>query len=335
MCKILMLFQDSNLPSSRVRVLNLVPELTRHGFNVTAIPYPKNVSDKINLISKLKNFEVVFLQKKLLTQMEYYCLRRFSKLLLFDFDDAIYIKDDNASQSFSRTRLQRFKYIVKKADLVIAGNPGLGLFASQYNARITILPSAVPVTAVCVRDWSKQHERPVIGWVGGGGNLHHLAMIAPALQAVAKDVNFELRVVSDKEFHLEGVTVNNILWKLETQEAEIANFDIGIMPMPKNQWTEGKCSYKLLQYMAAGVPVVASNWGFNNEVINNGENGFLAGSNDEFGTVLKYLLDNKVLCSEIGTKGRSLVERDFSLESVGRKLASALTAIINITEEKV
>jgi glycosyltransferase involved in cell wall biosynthesis len=327
MCKILMLFQDSNLPSSRVRVLNLVPELVRHGFTVTTIPYPKSFSDKFSIISNMRNYDVVFLQKKLLTMVEYYWLRHFSKLLIFDFDDAIYIKDDNAAESFSRTRLKRFKHVVKNADLVIAGNPGLGLFASQYNADVTILPSAVQVTGVCVRDWSKQHELPVIGWVGGGGNLHHLAIISPALQAVAKQIDFELRVISNRKFNLEGVTVKNIPWKLETQEADIAEFDIGIMPMPKNQWTKGKCSYKLLQYMAAGVPVVATDWGFNCDVIEDGKTGLLVDGNEGFFGALKHLLEDRELCVEMGRQGRSHVEKTFSLERIGLDLASALIAI--------
>jgi glycosyltransferase involved in cell wall biosynthesis len=167
----------------------------------------------------------------------------------------------------------------------------------------------------------------VIGWIGGGGNLRHLASIVAPLQKLAREIDFELRVVSDREFLADGIRIRNIPWRLASQEDEIAQFDIGVMPLPKNDWSAGKCSYKLLQYMAAGVPVVATDWGFNSYVVNNGENGYLAKTDDDFYNYLKFMAANPEAAEEIGLRGRSLVARDFSINSVARRLATIISQL--------
>ncbi|UFS68642.1 glycosyltransferase family 4 protein [Geomonas sp. RF6] len=328
MTKLLMLYQDPRLPSSRVRVLNLAAELASHGFQVENAAYPRTAKERARLFTTLPQYDVVFLQKKLLRSWEFALLRHLSRKLVFDFDDAIYMRDDSHADPISRTRERRFNRTVRHADLVVAGNPTLAAVASHFGRRVAVVPSAVPVAGVPVKEWGGTGHPRVIGWVGGGGNLHHLAMISPALQEVASEFDLELRVLSNREFAIEGVTVRNVPWSLETQEAEIAKFDIGVMPMPMNRWTEGKCSYKLLQYMAAGVPAVATDWGFNRSVIAHGSNGFLAANGEAFAGPLRRLLQDAALCTGIGGRGRLLVEREFSLQAVGEKLAAALREIL-------
>jgi glycosyltransferase involved in cell wall biosynthesis len=322
--KLLLLYQDRNLPSSRVRVLNLLPKLIQHDFDATAAEYPLKLRDKLRLLKELSGYDLVFLQKKMPCRPEAYLLRTFSAKLIFDFDDAIYMKDDNAPDSFSKTRLNRFRNIVEKADLVVAGNPILAEFTVRFNPRVEVLPSAVPVAQVFVKERVPQNGSLVIGWVGGGKNLHHLAMIAAPLQRLSREIDLELRVVSDREFHVDGVAVRNIAWSLERQETEIAQFDIGIMPLPKNDWNAGKCSYKLLQYMAAAVPVVATDWGFNRYVIKNGETGYLAKDLDDFYRCMKLLSTDPESAREMGRRGRLLVEKDYSIAAVGERLAAII-----------
>jgi glycosyltransferase involved in cell wall biosynthesis len=322
----LLLYQDRDLPSSRVRVLNLLPALIQSGIDVTAAEYPRRLPDKLRLLIGLRRYDLVFLQKKMPGMAEAYLLRYYSAKLIFDFDDAVYMKDDNARVSSSKTRLHRFRNIVGKADLAVAGNPILADFAARFNPRVEVLPSAVPVE-VPVKEQRDHNERLVIGWVGGGRNLHHLAMLTAPLQRLSREIDFELRVLSDREFQADGVAVRNIPWSLEGQEAEIAQFDIGIMPLPKNDWTAGKCSYKLLQYMAAAVPVVATDWGFNRYVIINGETGYLAGNAEDFCSCIKLLSANPESARKMGLRGRSLVERDFSIAAVAKRLATVISRV--------
>jgi glycosyltransferase involved in cell wall biosynthesis len=327
--KLLLLYQGRNLPSSRVRVLNLLPELIRHGFDASAAEYPRNLRDKLRLLKELSGYDLVFLQKKMPCMPEAYLLRTFSAKLIFDFDDAIYMKDDNARGSSSRTRLNRFRNIIGKSDLVVAGNPILADFTVRFNPRVEVLPSAVPVEGVPVKVRGHLNERLVVGWVGGGRNMHHLAMIAAPLQRLSREIDFELRVVSDREFHADGVAVRNIPWSLGRQEAEIAQFDIGIMPLPKNDWTAGKCSYKLLQYMAAAVPVVATDWGFNSAVVKNGVTGYLAENPDDFYNVIKIMAANPEAARQMGIRGRLLVEKDYSIAAVGKRLAAIIRQLFD------
>lgn len=316
-----MLYQGDKLPSSRVRVLNLVAELQRLGLDIVAQCYPKRFEDRLRLLTTLSRYDLVVLQKKLLTWLDFFLLRHYSKKMAFDFDDAIYMKDDNATQSYSRTRLNRFRNTVKRSDVVIAGNPILAAQALQYNSRVEVVPSAVPYTGIAVRDWQVRNEKLVIGWVGGGKNLPHLSIAGDALRHLSQEINLELRVVSNQDFHAEGVTVKNIPWSLASQEQEIAKFDIGIMPIPKTPWSEGKCSYKLLQYMAAGVPVVATDWGFNRTVVKVGATGFLAENAHDFYRHLLEIHTNQGLARKMGRQGRLRIEKEYSLTAVGRKLA--------------
>jgi glycosyltransferase involved in cell wall biosynthesis len=322
--KLLFLYQGRDLPSSRVRVLNVLPQLNRLGFNATAMEYPRNIYGKLRLLSGLRRFDSVYLQKKMPVLPEQFLLRTMSRKLVFDFDDAIYMRDDKAGSSSSKTRFNRFRNIIKKADLVIAGNPALAEFAARFNQRVEVLPSSVPVEGIRTKNWNSSNDRLVIGWIGGGGNLRHLASIVAPLQKLARDIDFELRVVSDREFIADGIRIRNIPWHLESQEDEIAQFDIGVMPLPKNDWTAGKCSYKLLQYMAAGVPVVATDWGFNSYVVKSGETGYLAENPDDFYNYLKLMAANPKAAVEMGLRGRSLVTRDFSINAVARRLATII-----------
>lgn len=327
--RVLMLYQDERLPSSRVRVLNLVPELRGLGIDCLAEPYPRKTVEKLRLFRRLRDYDLVFLQKKLLATPELCLLRGCARRLAFDFDDAIYMRDDGASQEYSKTRMGRFASTARKSDLLIAGNPVLADYARQFHDRVEVVPSAVPYAGIPVKDWEKRDGALVVGWVGGGGNLHHLSIVGSALQQLAKQVDFELRVISDQQFQLEGVKVRNVRWRLETQEAEIARFDVGIMPLPRNAWTEGKCSYKLLQVMAAGIPVVATDWGFNRNVVKGGVNGFLAESPEEFCRYISEIGADLKRARAMGEEARTLVEREYSLAAVAGKLATILKGALN------
>lgn len=322
--RIIMLYQHPKLPSSRVRVLNLLSELREHGLSVECRSYPRRFFDKLRLLRRLKAYDLVFLQKKLLSAPELAVVRHCSKRLAFDFDDLIFMEDDHVVRSSSKTRQRRFKRTTATSDIIIAGNPVLAGYARQFNPAVEIVPSAVPYAGVAVKDWKQRNNKLVIGWVGSKGNLHHLAIVGDALRQLAQRVDLELRVIADAEFRLDGVTVKNVPWTLESQEQEIAQFDVGIMPLPKNPWTEGKCSYKLLQYMAAEVPVVATAWGFNRTVVQDGLNGFLAEEPEDFYRHLLAIHANPSLAREMGTNARLLVGEHYSIAAVGEKLAALL-----------
>lgn len=322
---VLFLFKKKQLASSRVRVLNLLPELLKHGINATAEPWPRSPTGRLRLLSRLAAYDSVVLQKKLLHPVDVLLLRTFARHLVFDFDDAIYIPSDRVNNQVCSKRYARFRRIAKNADLVIAGNPKLAEEARRYAKRVATLPSAVET--IGIPTCNNTHNEPyVIGWVGNGHNLHHLLVIGEVFQKLAQEFPLELRVVSNRSLHLAGVNVINIPWTLSGQASEIAKFDVGVMPLPQNSWTEGKCSYKALQYMAAAVPVVATNWGYNRIAIQDNETGLLADDNDQFYAKLKLLFMSPLLAQKIGRAGRLQVGREFSIEVIGEKLAKLLLA---------
>ena len=321
---VLFVYQDNHLPSSRVRVLNLIPELQKLDINVTTICFPKKLNDKLQLIRILRCFNVVFLQKKLLSYLDSIYIRFLSKCLVYDFDDAIYYRDDSSSSPYSSSRDHKFRRLAKISDIVIAGNNVLASHAAKFSHCVEVLPSAVPVDGVAVKNTYNGNDQIIIGWVGGGGNIHHLSAIGSVLQDLAKKYNIALHVVSNVQYDLAGVSVVNISWSLEDQEEQIACFDIGVMPLPDNWWTRGKCGYKALQYMASGVPTVCSAVGSNADMIENGVDGFSVVSLIGFHDALRTLINDSDLRRTMGTKARMKVDRVYSIQAIAGKLARIL-----------
>lgn len=315
------------MPSSRIRVRNLVPEMKLYGILAEVIDYPKTLSGKSILLKRLKESDIVYLQKKLLSYYEVLLFRNNSSKLVFDFDDAIYNRDDTHKSFFSLSRYIKFKRIVTKADMVIAGNALLAAYASGLNHNTFILPSAVETRNMPVKDYGCSSDETVIGWVGGKGNLHHLRAISTVLRRLAQTYSIQLNIVSNAPISIDGVRIQNIPWSLETQEAEIALFDIGVMPMPDNKWTAGKCGYKAIQYMASGVTVVCSDVGGNRDIVENGKEGFVVSTLEDFYRALETLIRNPELRREMGGNARRKAEERFSIPVVASKLASILNRL--------
>lgn len=326
MLQVCVFIQGRQLPSSRVRALNLAGELHSREIATTFIEYPRSTRQRFNAYLCSRNHDVVVIQKLLFSWFDILLLRILAKRIVFDFDDAIYYRQDRQKENSARFR--KFTRMVQKADLIIAGNRVLAKQAEQYNKSVVIIPSAVETRQVATKDYSSQaSDSTIIGWVGTEMNLAYLALLEPVLQKLAAEYSIVLRIICNKPITLTGVEVQFIPWQLETQEAEIAQFDIGVMPLPDSEHAAGKCGYKALQYMAAAVPAVASDVGVNSEIITDGEDGLIAAHIDDFYQKLKYLIEHPEQRQRIGLAGRRRVEGDFSIEVVGKQLADSLKAL--------
>jgi glycosyltransferase involved in cell wall biosynthesis len=309
------------MPSSRVRVLNLLPYLKGLEFKVA--PYPQNIWERFKLFKSLRSFDLVFLQKKMPTVFEAFLLRKCSKKLIFDFDDAIYVRHDG-KESF--TRKARFESIAKRSDLIIAGNRILAEEARKYNKNVAILPSAVRVSNIPIKNYEFKNDRLIIGWIGTAINLPHLKLVEPVLIKLSEEFPIELRIISSKSIEMKGIHVTFINWSLETQEEEISKFDVGIMPLPNDLYTKGKCGYKALQYMACCIPPVVSDVGVNSEIVRHGIDGFVAKDEGDFYLYLKLLLKNENLRREMGLNARKRAEENYSIEVISKRLLELLLA---------
>ncbi len=321
---VLFLCQDLDMPSSRIRVTNLVPEIQKKGIFSEAKVYPKSISDKMLLWRDLRKFDVVYLQKKLPSTIETKLLRSFSRLLIFDFDDAIYYRDDSHASFESRSRLSKFGNIAKAADMVVAGNRVLADYAERFNNNVVVLPSSVETRGIPVKKHVGGSGDIVIGWVGGKANLRHLAMLSETFQKLAGICPIRLRVISSDVIRIPGVQVDFVPWNLQTQDREIALLDIGVMPLPLNKWSEGKCAYKALQYMAAGVPPVVSDVGINSEVVENNKEGLVASTPEGFYDAIRSLAGSEQQRITLGENARIKAETHYSVEVIGKNLADLL-----------
>lgn len=332
--ELLFVLTSEKAASARVRAINLIGELERHNIHCRHVIYPDTFPGKLRLLALARRADVTMLQKKLPTALDATLLAAASRHLVFDFDDAIYYRNQHGVENgsfHSKSRELKFARIARKSDLVIAGNEYLAAAARTHQPNTLILPSPVAVTGVPEKSYDTLNPIPVIGWVGSKDTLKYLEGIKSLLVNVHSQHPFQIHVISNGHFDIPGIECRNIPWRLETQDMEIAQFDIGIMPLTDDPWARGKCAYKLLQYMAAGVPFVASAVGMNVEVAFENTTGYAVADDQEFCDALLWLLNDPGLRADMGSKGRYVAEKHYSIEAVAGKLAEA---IHDLTEKK-
>jgi len=323
--RILFLIQGVHLASSRVRVLNLLPELEKQGFEPDVVSYPKKKLARVRTFIGSRHYDIVVVQKKLFSSFNLFLLKVFGKKLVFDFDDAIYCSRDEFEREHHRRRYSRFENMVKKSDLVTAGNRFLADSVRPFNSHVMVIPSAVETRGVSVALHDRDNQTVVIGWVGGHVNLRYLELLGPVLRRLSRDYDIELRILCDRSIDIPDVKTRHVLWSLDTQEDEIAAFDIGVMPLTNDPHTSGKCGYKALQYMASGVPAVVSDVGGNREIVQNKVEGLVVDEIEGFYDALKLLIEDPGLRKKMGGRARSKVEKFYSVEVVGKMLGRALS----------
>jgi len=317
---LLMVYADAHLPSSRIRILQMVPWLHRLDVVTTCIPYPRTLGERIALRRHVVRHDIVILQKRLLSLTARPLWSRLGRPLLFDFDDAIPFRERPRHGGYlSTTRQRRFARTVRLADGIIAGNHFLASICADDSKPLLISPSPVPYPVATCMD-RPPNRVPTLGWVGGAGNLDSLASFCGPLRRVAARRPLRLHILSNRPFQCDGIEVVNTPWRLASQEAEIAKFDVGIMPLEgESPWNHGKCAYKLLQYMAAGVASIASPVGMNREVIDDGTNGLLATDEAAWERALIRLLDDAPLRHRLGEAARQTVARAYTYPAIAEQ----------------
>jgi glycosyltransferase involved in cell wall biosynthesis len=256
-------------------------------------------------------------------------LRRRGHRLIYDFDDAIYILHTAAANRALAWLKQPGKTatLCRLSDHVVVGNSHLAGWASSHNPRVTVVPTSVDTDRARPRPIGAPRARPVVGWTGSSTSQTYLEAFAPMLRDLAGVAEFELRVLSPREPDLLGAPHVWRRWSPGTELDEIADLDIGIMPMPDEEWALGKCALKALQYMAAGVPTVASAVGANREVIAHGVNGMLAATVEQWHTCLRALIAHPDLRARLGREGRRTVEERYSMRQSAQAFAAVVRAV--------
>jgi glycosyltransferase involved in cell wall biosynthesis len=257
--------------------------------------------------------------------VEWFLARALGRPLIFDLDDAVWVPYVSPTYGALLSRLlkapQKTFFTLAAARRVIAGNHYLAEEARRFNHDVEVIPTVVDTDQF--RPTPRDNPAPVIGWVGSHSTGQYLRTLAPALQKLAQRRRFVMRAIGAPLF-APGVTVENRPWTLDGEIGEFQSLDVGLYPLVEDAWSRGKSGFKAVQYMACGVPVVASPVGVTTDMIRDGHNGFLARSEDEWVTRLEQLLDDAALRKRMGEAGRAEAEKRWSLRAHAPRFVSVI-----------
>jgi glycosyltransferase involved in cell wall biosynthesis len=231
---------------------------------------------------------------------------------VLELDDAIYVSPERA---------YKYPHIVRWARGVIAGNEVLRHYLSAHNARVEVIPTVIDPRRYRPKDVYRASTPPRIGWIGLASNFHHLQLVAEELRQACSKSGARLVIVSARPPELD-VPFEFVPWSEATEADVIRGFDVGIMPLVDSEFSRGKCGLKVLQYMAAGTPVVASPVGVNRSIVEHGHNGLLASSGAEWTEALTAVLGDTELRERLGRAARLTVEQHYALEPWADRLAA-------------
>jgi glycosyltransferase involved in cell wall biosynthesis len=345
-------------PNQRFRFEQYLDYLNTHGFECTVSPLIANVAeDKLfysrgNYLKKLPlgallalrrvrdvvrsgRYDIVFIAREAFITGSVF----FEKLLslkntkiIFDFDDAIWmdvVSVNNKKFSWLKDG-NKTANIIRLSDLVIAGNAYLAEYAEKFNSNVHIIPTTID-TQKYQPAYRTNKQSITIGWSGSVSTIEHFQHAVPALKAIKEKYRekVQFKVVGDANFRDDALQIKGEPWRSETEIANLQAMDIGIMPLPNDEWTKGKCGLKGLQYMALEIPTVMSAVGVNKEIIQDGENGFLAEHTDEWVNKISRLVDDEQLRLRVGKAGRDTVVKAYSVISQEEKYLKIFQSILH------
>ena len=349
-------------PGQRYRLEQWEPLLRESGVEITYAPFesdqlhsalyqPGQLGQKLKLVSQalfqrsallksVKDFDVVYIFREaallgppLFERLIY----QRGVPIVFDFDDAIFVSYKSPSNGYlSYLKFAgKTKTICRLSSHVMVGNPYLADYARKVNDKVTIVPTTIDTEKyrpLAVDD----HSGPiVIGWTGSYSTVQHLNTLRSALQKLATRETFRLRVIGTPTYQLEGVEVEAMQWRSETELKDLSAIDIGVMPLPDDRWSKGKCGLKALQFMALGIPTICSPVGVNTEIIQDNENGFIAGPEDEWVEKLSKLIQSREMRRRLGAAGRQTVEGKYSATSQAPRVLEVFKSVVRASKSPV
>ena len=243
--------------------------------------------------------------------------------LVFDFDDAVftpYVSPANGYWSYLKFP-GKTAALCRLARHVMAGNEYLARYARRHNDRVSIVPTTIDTDSYHPELRRSSGRLATIGWTGSHSTAQHLRTIVPALEELARRRPFRLVTVGIDRIEIPGVSVESRPWRAESEVQDLTDVDVGIMPLPDDDWSRGKCGLKALQFMALGIPAVVSPVGVNSEIVREGENGLLADGVSEWVEKLALLIDEPDRRRRLGETARRTVEERYSARAVAPRVA--------------
>lgn len=343
--KILAVTSGLNTPSARFRVRQNIPELSRLGhqvsesypalnqqarlpgilknvrkrylFPVTACQVALNTALRMPAVISSFKADVLWIERSFIPGFEY-PIAVAKRPRVLDVDDAIWLEGLAGRNS---------AWLMRQMDGAVVGNDYLAEWAKKFCSNVWIIPTGVDAERFLPSSEIKKSGKFTIGWTGTSGNFAYLGIIEKALAVfLRKYPSSEFVVIADRSPDFSRLPLGQarfIKWTEAIEASALNTFDIGVMPLSDNLWTRGKCSFKLLQYMACAVPVIASPVGMNIPVVKNSHSGFLARSDSEWLDALELLYRDSARRKEMGSAGRKSVIQSFDTKVVARSLSDA------------
>ncbi|MGY6522416.1 MAG: glycosyltransferase family 4 protein [Mongoliitalea sp.] len=289
---------------------------------------------RIWILLRAKSYQVIWVEKEVFpyipASLEKWMYSFFKGKLILDFDDAIFHNYDLHENQWIRKVLgTKIAHIMQQASVVLAGSPYLEEYAKRAGAvKIVSMPTVI--------DWKKYSQefpvipanQPTIGWIGSPSTQRYLHELIPVFGRIYAQNAFTLLIINSKEKLAYSGDMIHLQWSEEVEVAAIQQMDIGIMPLPDSAWEQGKCAYKLIQYMACGKAVIASPVGVNVEIVKDGYNGYLAATMQDWEEKLLFLLNNPNERKNMGKNGQSMVQANYTIDQNMKRIRKLLQELL-------
>lgn len=339
--------------SSRLRTLQYLPALRAEGIEVDVHPllddryvggiYNGSISkprvmraylSRLKDVFRARRYDVVWTEKELFPWLpgaiELGLIPAATRLLV-DYDDAVFHRYDEHRLGFVRHVLGRkIDAVMKRADLVTAGNCYLADRARAAGARrVEWVPTVVDLERYPAPQARAHQDEVVIGWIGSPSTADYLRILTPALEGLRERHAIRCVAIGARPDQLAGTPFEAKEWSESAEVGLLSQLDIGVMPLPDAPWERGKCGYKLVQYMACGLPVVASPVGVNSDIVTSGKNGYLASTSEEWTEALELLITDPVSRHQFGRMGRDKVEQTYCMQAQAPRLSGMLRGLVS------
>ncbi|UOQ67227.1 glycosyltransferase family 4 protein [Hymenobacter volaticus] len=339
-------YPPGKAPSQRFRFEQYLDFLTQAGYSYRLAPFLSDATwailykpghtlakvlgillgfiRRVGLLFSVPTYDYVFIHREAAPigppVLEWLIAKVLRKKIIYDFDDAIWMKDPAGEQTFiSQLKWQqKVAQICRWAYKVSCGNAYLQAYARQFNSRAIINPTTLDTEHLHnrMRD-QRQSTRPIIGWTGTHTTLRHLDLVWPVLERLEQEkYSFEFRVISNQPPDYSGLqNLTYTPWRKDTEIEDLSQFHIGLMPLVDDPWARGKCAFKALQYMSLGMPALVSPVGMNTEVVQDTYNGFVCSTTEQWYTALRQLLADQDLRAAQGAAARTTIVERYSVVS--------------------
>jgi len=321
--RLLILVNNPNRASFRLRGTDFLGHFRQLGIVCDVRKLPRKSIERWRLFVTAKNYDAVLLHRKCLNFFDAKILFRYARKAIFDHDDAIMYSTARPERDHT-SHFRLYKRTIQRCECVISGNEYLAEHARRFCANVHVVPTGLDIESYLPRIERPSSEPIRLIWIGSASTLPYLEQLEPVLEELGKnDQRIILRIVADKFFDLKKLPLEKCHWSLETQATDLQACDIGLAPLPYNRFTRGKCGFKILQYFAAGLPVIASPVGVNDKFITESDAGVLASTPQQWKEAIQKLAADATLRKQMGLNGKRYV-RDYDVSVIAQKFCQII-----------